>query len=279
MSSYSIESRVKLCQRITFLPGPVLKDILDVLRRLEPNALKYVDSQWVFDTKFIGDLALQEIERVVDDNQIASPLLEKSSSLDTISAVTTNNPTENKLEKEIELSSSTSTGLTTAQQQQDSGVDGFVSDFIQGQSPSSEQVVTDTGFKGNTFMVNGVEIQKLKSGRMRCGICKKEFRVRSEVVVHIRTHTGEKPLVCKECGKSFAHPSNLKAHERSHTGEKPYKCKHPGCGKTFAHSTTLKEHSYKHSSIKPYKCRICLKSFSSKAYYKKHVRAHSEKKK
>ena len=112
-------------------------------------------------------------------------------------------------------------------------------------------------------------------GRMCCGICKKEFRVRSEMVVHVRTHTGEKPLACSVCGKTFAHPSNLKAHERSHRGEKPYKCTYPGCGKSFAHSATLRDHANKHTGKKPHVCSICSKGFTTKAYLKKHERNHA----
>ncbi|KAL4238537.1 Zinc finger and BTB domain containing 24 [Mactra antiquata] len=48
----------------------------------------------------------------------------------------------------------------------------------------------------------------------KCEFCDKVFREKTNLRVHVRTHTGEKPFKCFLCGKEFAHSSNMKQHER-----------------------------------------------------------------
>ncbi|XP_030592280.1 zinc finger protein GLIS2b isoform X3 [Archocentrus centrarchus] len=44
------------------------------------------------------------------------------------------------------------------------------------------------------------------------------FNARYKMLIHIRTHTNEKPHRCPTCNKSFSRLENLKIHNRSHTG-------------------------------------------------------------
>jgi KRAB domain-containing zinc finger protein len=54
-----------------------------------------------------------------------------------------------------------------------------------------------------------------------CDICGLAFQRMSEIIRHMRTHTGEKPFACEVCKKAFCRRSQVTVHMRTHTGKKP----------------------------------------------------------
>ncbi|KAF7264535.1 hypothetical protein GWI33_023078 [Rhynchophorus ferrugineus] len=104
----------------------------------------------------------------------------------------------------------------------------------------------------------------------------KGFNARYKMLVHVRTHTNEKPHKCFQCDKSFSRAENLKIHSRSHSGEKPYVCPVPGCNKAYSNSSDRFKHTRTHSVEKPYQCKVpgCPKRYTDPSSLRKHVKTY-----
>ncbi|XP_036891181.1 histone-lysine N-methyltransferase PRDM9-like [Sturnira hondurensis] len=130
------------------------------------------------------------------------------------------------------------------------------------------------GFSDGSHLIRD---QKTHSGEKPyvCRDCGRGFTRPSHLITHQRTHSGEKPFVCRECGRGFTQQSNLITHLRTHSGEKPFVCRE--CGRRFTRKSRLITHLRTHSVEKPYVCRECGRGFTWKSHLITHQRTHSGK--
>ncbi|CAG9801253.1 unnamed protein product [Chironomus riparius] len=94
-----------------------------------------------------------------------------------------------------------------------------------------------------------------KQGHL-CIYCGKLYSRKYGLKIHIRTHTGFKPLKCKFCFRPFGDPSNLNKHIRLHTQH------------SNDHSTSSENSS---SSSSAHHCHICNKNFLKQRDLQRHV--------
>lgn len=55
-----------------------------------------------------------------------------------------------------------------------------------------------------------------------CCICSRTFK--GHLPQHMRTHENVKSHGCASCGATFSQKSQLVVHQRIHSGERPYRC-------------------------------------------------------
>ncbi|XP_026216315.1 DNA-binding protein Ikaros-like isoform X3 [Anabas testudineus] len=119
-----------------------------------------------------------------------------------------------------------------------------------------------------TYMSGAVAPRIQASGKLNCDICGLSCVSINVLLVHKRSHTGERPFHCTQCGASFTQKGNLLRHIKLHSGEKPFKC--PMCSYACRRRDALSGHLRTHSVEKPFKCNHCSRSYKQRSSLEEH---------
>ncbi|KAJ3587118.1 hypothetical protein NHX12_013508 [Muraenolepis orangiensis] len=120
---------------------------------------------------------------------------------------------------------------------------------------------------------------RLPNGKLQCDICGMICIGPNVLMVHKRSHTGERPFQCSQCGASFTQKGNLLRHIKLHSGEKPFKC--PICNYACRRRDALTGHLRTHAVSSPkagktLKCDHCGRSYKQQSTLEEHMeRCHS----
>ncbi|AWP09683.1 putative zinc finger protein Eos-like [Scophthalmus maximus] len=123
---------------------------------------------------------------------------------------------------------------------------------------------------------------RLPKGKLQCEVCGMICIGPNVLMVHKRSHTGERPFQCNQCGASFTQKGNLLRHIKLHSGEKPFKCHtcNYACRRRDALAGHLRTHKVSCPTVgKPFKCSYCNRSYKQQSTLEEHLeRCHSSQK-
>ncbi|XP_062129846.1 zinc finger protein 449 [Drosophila sulfurigaster albostrigata] len=117
---------------------------------------------------------------------------------------------------------------------------------IQKQQQQQQQLLLDEATNSQAPLQPAAEVKKNKYyAEKTCEICQQKFVNGKTLSKHVKTvHNKIKPFICNVCGKKTARKASLIIHMRQHTGEKPLKCEH--CKFATRDPSSLFKHRQRH---------------------------------
>ena len=109
-----------------------------------------------------------------------------------------------------------------------------------------------------------------------CDLCGQSFASPSGLTNHKRNKHGTKQVtICTECLKTFGNKYILKEHMKTHTDERNIECRQEGCDKKFKTHEVRKRHEDMHNDVKENQCELCPKLFRKKFQLALHMKRHN----
>jgi len=116
-----------------------------------------------------------------------------------------------------------------------------------------------------------------------CPYCKKGWRTKSALEMHIRVHTGEEPFICPYCGKGHKQKGQLKVHITKHHPQVQNAFEALSLRRDSNSSSIIDDQHGRPSKINPvlsrqtdFDCHQCGLSCHSWAKLEKHLQWHEE---
>lgn len=150
-----------------------------------------------------------------------------------------------------------------------------------------ENYITGQLSTSSTTTTSTTAVMSSRDKRYSCDYCDKKFTRSGHLVMHWRTHTGERPFSCRHCHKAFTQSSALNRHLKTCNlarlavaenleAQPSASATEEGiqlscCGKNFYWTQALNVHQVIHNI---YKCHCCNQNFENFELLLMHIKSH-----